>query len=97
MALCRVDRLTVLKCSGYELDSWLIGHLEKDSVHWRGRKYVNVQCGECRLRLRVQIFLFISIDQSEATKSHMFDTIGYIIKIDQSQRSHGKIVSKDNM
>ena len=32
-----VDSAPVLKCYGSELESWLAGHVEKGSVHWRGR------------------------------------------------------------
>ena len=32
-----MDSAPALKCNGYGLKSWLAGHLEKGSVHWRGR------------------------------------------------------------
>ena len=33
--LWHVESAPALKCNGYGLESWLAGHLEKDSVHWR--------------------------------------------------------------
>ena len=30
-----VDSAAALKCNGYGLESWLAGHLNKGSVHWK--------------------------------------------------------------
>ena len=64
MALRHVDSAAASKCNGFRLESLQAGHLEKNSVYWRGAQYVNVQGSvqwegvysvkECRLG--VQIF-----------------------------------------
>ena len=36
MKLRHADSAAALKYNGIELDSWLSGHLDKGSVHWRG-------------------------------------------------------------
>ena len=39
--LLLIDSAPALKCSGYKLESWLAGHLEKGNVHWRGAGLVS--------------------------------------------------------
>ena len=35
--IMHVDNAPSLKCNSYKQESWLVGHLEEDSVQWRGR------------------------------------------------------------
>ena len=72
-----------LKCNDCKLESWLAGRIEKGSVHWRERPGMSMRgvvysgrvCTEwVNVHWRVQIFLFIVLDQSEMTKSHMCNT-----------------------
>ena len=53
-----IDSAPALKYKGYELESWLAGHFNKDSVQWRGRlgmwtKRVVHGVGECRLGIQI--------------------------------------------
>ena len=40
--LRHIDGAPALKYNDDRLESWLAGHLEKGSVHWRQARYVNV-------------------------------------------------------
>ena len=41
-----VDVAAAFKCNGYRLESLLVGHLEKGSVHWRGSSVCDCT-GQC--------------------------------------------------
>ena len=41
--MAKKNSAPALKCNGYKLESWLAGHLEKGSVHWKGRSGIRMQ------------------------------------------------------
>ena len=50
--LWNMDSAVALKCISYGLESWLAGHLDKSSVHWReGSRYLNAWSNMHRKRL----------------------------------------------